>query len=255
MRFQKLTKRLFIIFKSNWLLSLFKGHVLSFASYEIMNNTKSMIGSLTTIIDVGANKGQFQKAAAYFYPHAKIFSFEPIPELYRELEKKNSPNIKNFNFAFGEEKTVLEFNKNKYSPSSSFLEVHQKNDNFPSTEVSKIDIEIDTLDNFFKEIEINSKSILKIDVQGFELKVLKGGISTIKNKIDYIIIESNFEELYEDQPDFTDLNLFLNQNNFYLKSLLDFNFGKRGNYIEADFLYKKITNRTSSLEKSYNNRH
>ena len=72
MEYTTFLKRAFIIFKTPWVKSIFKGQLISFSSYEILNNIKKQCKELNTIIDVGANKGQFQKSANYFYPNADI---------------------------------------------------------------------------------------------------------------------------------------------------------------------------------------
>lgn len=240
MNYTTLLKRLFIIFKTSWIRTIFKGRSISFASYEILNNTKNQCEELNTIIDVGANQGQFQKAANYFYPNAKIYSFEPIPELYEKIVKNNCKGITNFNMALGNEVGKLEFNKNEYQHSSSFYEIENDN-HLPSSKTTKINVEINTIDNIGSYIDFNGKVLLKLDVQGFEREVLRGGKNTLKNHIDYVILEVGFKKLYKNQPTFTELNKFLNEHNFELLTLLDFNLGKDKSYIEADFLYIKKT--------------
>ncbi|MBC3845733.1 FkbM family methyltransferase [Winogradskyella echinorum] len=238
MTYNSFLKRLFIVLKTKWLLNLIKGRVFSFASFDMINNLYKIESNLTTIIDVGANKGQFQKAANYFYPSANIYSFEPIPELFEGLVKVSNNNITNYNFALGNEKGELDFQKNKYFHISSFLDISKKNTDYPKNDVEIIKVQIRTLDDMHEELNIHGKTLLKLDVQGFEVEALKGAVNTLK-KIDYIIVESNFEELYKNQPSYTELNAFLNLHNFEMRTMLDFNMGKDGNYIEADFLYKK----------------
>ena len=65
------------------------------------------------------------------------------------------------------------------------------------------------------------------------MEALRGGKNTLKNHIDYIIIEISFKKLYNNQPTYTELNKFLNEQNFELVTLLDFNLGKDKSYIEA----------------------
>ena len=194
---------------------------------------------MNTIIDVGANQGQFQKSANYFYPHAKIYSFEPIPELYNKLVKNNYAGITNFNMALGNEVGKKEFNKNEYRHSSSFYEID--NNDFPYSKTTKINVELNTLDNIAPKLDLNGTVLLKLDVQGFEMETLRGGKNTMKNHIDYVIVEISFKKLYKKQPTFTELNKFFNEQNFELVTLLDFNLGKDKSYVEADFLYIKKT--------------
>ena len=58
---------------------------------------------LNTIIDVGSNKGQFILLVEKIYKNIKIFSFEPIKEVYLKQKKffSNNKNIKIFNFVLG----------------------------------------------------------------------------------------------------------------------------------------------------------
>lgn len=232
-------KRVYVILKSRWINTLFKGEFISLASFEILNNTKKQCKELHTIIDVGANKGQFQKAAKYHFPDVEIHSFEPIPELYEKLLKTTKKTVKNYNLALGNEIGQLTFNKNKYNHSSSFYEISEHNKNFPSSETTKINVNIERLDNLSSKFNFEGVTLLKLDVQGFELEVLKGGVNTIKQHINYIIVEINFVKLYENQPSFTKLNTYLNELGFELKTMLDFNLGRDKSYIEADFLYEK----------------
>ena len=141
--------------------------------------------------------------------------------------------------ALGNEAGKLEFNKNEYQHSSSFYEIN--NINFPSFKTTKINVEINTLDNIAPKLDFNGTVLLKLDVQGFEREVLRGGKNTLKKHIDYVILEVGFKKLYKNQPTFTELNKSLTEQNFELVTLLDFNLGKDKSYIEADFLYVKKT--------------
>jgi hypothetical protein len=64
--------------------------------------------------------------------------------------------------------------------------------------VEKETITVKKLDDLFNELNVDGKFMVKIDVQGFEDRVIKGGIESLK-KADSILIETSFEELYEDQ--------------------------------------------------------
>jgi hypothetical protein len=83
-------------------------------------------------------------------------------------------------------------------------------------------------------------TLLKLDVQGYELEVLKGAEESLKN-IDYIIIEANLEQLYTNQPSFSEMNTHLMSKHFELSGMLDFNLGHKNKYIEVDLLYKKTS--------------
>ena len=244
MKYSVLIKRLFIIAKSKWLLEAVKGRIYSFASFEVVSNLKKMVPELTTIIDVGANSGQFTKVATHLYPQAQIHTFEPLPDLYSIIEKKfsSNPNINIYKIALGNEDGTILFNKNKFGHTSSILEINEENIHFTRKDnvLEQIRVQIKKLDSITLFTDKTHLSLLKLDVQGYELEVLKGADQTLK-AIDYIIIEANLEELYSSQPSFTVMNNYLQMKGFELMGMLDFNLGNKNKYIEVDLLYRKIS--------------
>lgn len=240
MKYNIILKQLFIIFKTNWLLNVFRGKLFSISSFEILTNLKQIVSELDLIIDVGANSGQFTKASNYFYPTAQIYTFEPLEDHFLKIQQTFSKmqSIKVYNLAIGNEEGFISFNKNKYGHVSSILDISEENKYYPQDQIEKIDVKITSLDTFFKETPIPNATLIKLDVQGFELEVLKGAVTLIQ-KVKYIIIEANLETLYTNQPTFTEVNSFLNANGFEVCGMLDFNLGSKNKYIEVDLLYKK----------------
>ena len=238
MSYNILLKRIFLIFKTKWLIKAIKGNVYSLTSFGITEALFFVDPTIKTIFDVGANMGQFSNAARCFYPKANIFSFEPDPETFKTLVKNTQKfsNISAYNYAFGNEDGMIEFNKNSYHHSSSILKLHKENTDFPGGNITTIKVDIFCLDTKIVDFAIQKPALLKLDVQGFELQVLKGGVNSL-SEFKYILLEASLDTLYEDQPDFSQINNFLEQNGFYLYKMMDFNMGKNLNYIEADFLY------------------
>jgi FkbM family methyltransferase len=244
MTYPTLLKQLFIIAKSKWILHLFRGNLFSLSSFEIVTNLQRIAPNLNYIIDVGANSGQFTKVASHHYPDAKMDVFEPLPNLYPKIQKlfEGKKNITTHNLALGNEFGTIKFNKNSFGHISSILDISSENIHYPKGENSldQIDVEIKTLDSLsLFEHARKGNSLLKLDVQGYELEVLKGGEETLKN-LDYILIEANLEQLYNNQPTFTEVNTYLNNKGFELAGMLDFNLGFKNKYIEIDLLYSKV---------------
>lgn len=241
MRYSTVIKQIFIIAKSKWFVQLLKGKLFSIASFEVLSNLKKMVPDLNYIIDVGANSGQFSQAAIHFYPNAKVDIFEPLPNQFSKIETKfrGKSNISTFNLAMGNEEGTISFFQNNYGHISSVLEINSDNIHYPKSDkdLNQIEVKISTLDNFLDGKKIPSPSLLKLDVQGYELEVIKGAEGRIQ-EINYLIIEANLEQLYKDQPSFTEINTYLNERNFELEGMLDFNLGIDNRYIEIDLLYK-----------------
>jgi tRNA G46 methylase TrmB len=78
---------------------------------------------IKTIIDIGANEGQFIDKISKILPDANIYSFEPLKDSFVKLKKntRNNKNITAYNFALGDEEKENIINRNEYSPSSSLL--------------------------------------------------------------------------------------------------------------------------------------
>lgn len=158
--------------------------------------------SFKSIVDIGANVGQFGKKIRQFYPDAKLYSFEPIPFVCDELNLnfEGDNNFKSFNVGLGDSEGKTKFFLNLFSDSSSMLpigELHKKNYPYTKDEI-EIEVTVKKLDNCFEEGELQKPYLVKIDVQGFEEQVIRGGIEVIKNA-DMIITESSYKELYEGQ--------------------------------------------------------
>jgi FkbM family methyltransferase len=199
--------------------------------------------NIKTVLDIGANEGQYAKHIRSILPEATIYSFEPIPSVYQKLivcqELKN--NFKAFNVGLGTHKELIQMNVNEFSPSSSLLDMTDLHrDNVPlAQKTDKITIEIHALDMYLKQLKIENNLLIKIDVQGFEDKVIDGGIEFIK-KAKAITVEVSFQELYQNQPLFKDVYDRLVRLGFsYIGNLDNYFDQKTGAPLYSDALFIK----------------
>lgn len=166
-----------------------------------------------TIIDVGANEGQFAGKILTVFPQAEIHCFEPLHNVFEKLQSnfKGQKNVFLYNYGLGSANEQKDIFKNEYSASSSLLEMldlHKTNFDF-AVDVVPEQISIKRLDDIFAH-EMARPLLIKIDVQGYEMYVLHGGTSVIM-KADVVIIETSFYPLYDGQPLFEDIyNFFIN---------------------------------------------
>lgn len=152
-----------------------------------------------TVIDIGASRGQFALFAAQRFPRARIISFEPLPEPRNRLEQVLGDRVEVKPFALGAEPGSVVMNISRQDDSSSALEIGAaQRRNFPGTEaVGTLEVAISTLDKVLDE-PVEGPCLLKIDVQGLELEVLKGASKSLA-RIDEALVECSFIELYEGQ--------------------------------------------------------
>ena len=164
---------------------------------------------IKTVIDVGANIGQFAVDASELYPDAVIYSFEPLPGPYSQLliNTKSFSKFNPYNIALSDHKGTTKMYSNDFSQSSSILEMAESHKKaFPhSKNATPVKVKVQTLDAIFNGVELDTDILLKIDVQGSEKQVLDGGTETIK-KVKVIIIETSYISLYKDQPLFDDVH-------------------------------------------------
>lgn len=197
---------IYLLFNPRLLRLVVKGIYLPvYVQYEWLKQYK-----IDTIIDVGAYYGHVAKSLNYLFPKAKIYVFEPVKENCEIIEKRiSSNNVLLAKCGLSDKEEAVKFYKYDNPALSSILSVNYDNNKFKSAkQIDLITIKTDTLDNFFKDKKIKGNVLLKIDTQGTELLVLKGGKNLLR-KISIIHLETSFEEFYSRQFLFSDIYTFL----------------------------------------------
>jgi len=192
------------------------------------------------IVDVGANRGQFALISRKVFPRAKIHSFEPLEEPAQIFKRvfRNDPNVILYPYAIGREKATATIHVTKEDDSSSLLPVAEAQSNmFPgATEKETRQVIVLPLSQALGDTSIPPASLLKMDVQGFELEVLKG-CEDILNKFSHLYIECSFIELYEGQALAHQIIAWLEQRNFILRGVHNMYYEKNGMAVQGDFLF------------------
>lgn len=213
----------------------------SISSYRILRGIAAHCSELGTIIDVGANKGQFALASTKRFPHANVISFEPLPEQYEKYKKNlgKLKRVKIHNVALGSEAGIIDFYRNEHSHASSALPIsdEQKKAIPETANTTKIQVKVNRLDEAISENEINGLTLLKLDVQGYERNVLEGATKLL-SKIDYIVFEASFIPMYNGEPLFDEMHRFLKDIGFELIAPVGFLEDKNGDILQMDFLYR-----------------
>lgn len=159
------------------------------------------------IVHVGAHYGD--EIPEYLLSNVKnIICFEPLKRNLDILNKKASDFVKVFPFALGnEEKNVVMYISSNKAKSSSVLKPKKHLIRHPRTKF------IDTEEVSMKKLisfkdKIRGCNYLCLDVQGYEYEVLLGGEDLIK-QFDYMYIEVNRDETYENNHLITDIDILL----------------------------------------------
>lgn len=154
-------------------------------------------------VDIGANYGIYSERLSKL--SQTVYSFEPVPGLYKNLESafKNNNNVKLHNFALSccSGESVI------YSPqfTHGWSSLEKNNPMLkelpPGEKLVEYKIYTRTLDSF----SLSNISFIKIDVEGHELKAIKGAVETIKNNIPVLQVEIEEKHVKGSVADVIDL--------------------------------------------------
>jgi FkbM family methyltransferase len=192
-----------------------------------------------TIIDVGANRGQFALMASERRPGARILAFEPLagPAVAFARLFAGNPRVSLHEVALGAERGHLPMTITEQDDSSSLLPVGQlQAELFASRPTASTIVPVRSLDEVLAGEDLAAPVLLKVDVQGYELHVLRGAIASLRH-VDFVYVELSFLPLYTSQPLAHDVIAFLSQQGFALRGVFNQGWSPRHGAIQADFLF------------------
>tara|TARA_B100001778_G_scaffold331816_1_gene336930 strand:- start:294 stop:1094 length:801 start_codon:yes stop_codon:yes gene_type:complete len=184
-------------------------------NFEILQITKlAKLIDVKNIIDIGAHKGVYSELLLKHYPNAEYYLFEPQTNLYENLIKKfNNKNFHIFNFGLSNESRKLDFFQTKkddglgsiYNRQTEYIDDAKKEFSL----YSKVEVKR------FEDLNLTfNADIVKIDVEGNEMNVLKGFGDKISN-VKIIQFEFGRNQL-DSKFNFHDFYKFLSKNSFQI---------------------------------------
>jgi FkbM family methyltransferase len=218
---------------------------LSKSPMETLLGLKSM--PMGSFIDIGANEGSFSRLIRESFPDASIYCFEPLPEPFEKLrlwaERCGNRRITLFDLALGDRKESVDlFHHVKHHPSSSLLASTDRcRTIYPFTDQQVcVPVQVDTLDHMMQDesVILPTEIVIKMDVQGYEDRVIRGGRETFA-KAKAVILEVCLDPLYEHQANFKEIMMLLDDLGFHYAGNLDQNCDKDGHVIFLDAVFIK----------------
>jgi len=188
-------------------------------SLELLDCVKGLKPQV--IYDIGANRGTWTSLCRYVFPSCHIHAFEPLDahcQLFR-ARTKGSERITLHGVALGRSDGTAPMNVTSFSDASSMLSVTDIGETtFGISVVEQVPIQIRTLDGYCPENRLPAPDLMKLDVQGYELEVLRGAVNALKH-CSAIISEVSFKRFYKEQCLFEDVVGFLYERSFRLSAL------------------------------------
>jgi FkbM family methyltransferase len=200
-----------------------------------------------TFIDVGASVGHFTQNLTQTYKIKRAILVEPLTQYIPLLKDKFTPDhFEIINAALAETPGEADFYINdEFDSISSLLKIDKDMDALVSLKISEprvTKVKTLTLDAIFNDLQLKKVDLIKIDVQGAEHLVLKGGAETLKNTR-LVYTEFSFKPLYQGSSTFFDLYQIMEASNFILVSINEGYASDQGELLQGDakFLNKLWT--------------
>ena len=207
----------------NYFLNKINISIKRFPSREQRRLIKYLkINNINTVLDVGANIGQFAKQLFLNGYKGTIISFEPQSQAFKILQKRtNKSTWFAVNSALGESASTAIINNAANSVSSSILPILEQHTQVSkeSEYINSEEIQISTVDDYLQQNNIKAENVfLKIDTQGYENKVLNGAIISLQ-KIKVLQLEMSLVPLYKGELLFDEMKQKIESYGFSLSAV------------------------------------
>lgn len=157
------------------------------------------VKSGSNCIDVGCHKGEILDIILRLSPNGTHFAFEPIPPLFAELKSKYSDSCTVLPYALSDSAGTTTFNYVKNAP--AYSGINKRKYAVAEPDIEEIEVGLKRLDDIIpEELMI---SLIKIDVEGAEMGVLRGAKDLLKRCQPLVIFECGLgaSEFYGTTPE------------------------------------------------------
>jgi FkbM family methyltransferase len=170
------------------------------------------------LLDVGSHVGEMAIEMARALPQTPVHAFEPTPSSYKTLKAglEPYPNAHAHAIALGAENGSSSFFLNVNEQTNSLLDNDEMNKRFiheATCHEKTINVTVRRLDDWLDEHVPHGQIMMKVDVQGAELLLVRGGERAFRERVQAILTEVEYIPLYENSASFFELSKVL-QNEF-----------------------------------------
>jgi FkbM family methyltransferase len=168
--------------------------------------------SPSAILDIGANAGEWSRVAASIFTTSRILMFDGDPEneavLHNAVREIGARSSYALCLLGAEKKDAVTFYRPEAGTTGSSVLPEMT-----SYDKEAIRLPMDTLDSRTENAGLGAPLLMKLDVQGFELEILKGGRKALE-AAEVVITEASLLPYNEGAPLFADVVVFMHQEGF-----------------------------------------
>ena len=142
------------------------------------------------VIDVGANIGLTTIAVSVFCPKGRVIALEPVPRTYRFLEDNirvaGASNVTLVPYGASGRAGSVRMEMAPNSVAGAFVA-----DSYSFSGHDAVEVDVKRLDDVISECDVDGVDLVKIDVEGSELKVLSGALGMLEKSQPRLLLEMN----------------------------------------------------------------
>lgn len=192
-------------------------------------------------LDVGAFEGEFTDSVLSYFQPERVWMVEADPDQSGFLQTKyrEESRAKVIPAAIADRSGSLEFHVNAHRPSSSLMPIASRTAGVFRKEMNEariVRVPALSLDELFEKEALPDIDLMKVDIQGAERLLLRGGTESLK-RIRLVFMEVWFQECYQGSALFPEIQTIMTGSGFKLRSFHEFRKGSDGNLVYSNALY------------------
>jgi FkbM family methyltransferase len=207
------------------------------AGVDLFHDARTLLRDVSApiLFDVGANIGQTTQAMLDAFTTPRIHAFEPSPATFETLRRNvaQKPGVTVERVAMGDTGGTSAFHVTRdHSVNDSLLApVWQAGS-------AVVDVDVDTIDGYCERTHIDRIDLLKIDTQGFDLRVLHGARRMLAaRRVTLYSCEANMRPMYDGQATLRELLRFADEAGYSLVGFYEQSYiGNQLSYLDGLFV-------------------
>jgi FkbM family methyltransferase len=246
--FQKLATQVNSLYKSVYTYhqvgrtGLIPPNILSpLERYYFLELMPVLVGDNLVIYDIGAAEGFVSSCLAKLPNVSDVHAFEPLPDFFERLKTNTQAydKVACHNLALSNEEGTFPMFVNTWETTSSLLPAAELlKEQIPDIDLKRsVDIQAIRLDNYVAEKKLPKPDVIKMDVQGFEKKVIEGGVNTVRSS-KYCFIEMSFQQLYDEAPLFDEIYQLMRDLGFSIVGVSNPLISPSGTPLQVDGIFR-----------------